>query len=373
MDQLGATLRRIAEKTSYDSAGTGAKNLSIQSLRGVAALFVVLYHASVHSGRNFGESGWANAFDGRFGLVGVAAFFTISGLLMANLIQRTDPWRFLAHRVVRIYPTYLIAVLVSVPVPAFLGMRKAGFHLFSLMLVPADQRDYYLGGVEWTLVFECTYYVALFLIALIGLRRYLNWIALGWIAAIGAAPLFIGWEAKLLYPFYSIWLSPANVAFAGGLLIPWISSKIRVPIGTGVPAMCVLMAAVPAANPAIAWWAAGVATTLLVLDVVRVKPPSAMLGLPRLGDWSYALYLCHVPCILAVYRLWPASFGVGAAWFSAVAAAIVVSAGFGVLDVRLYRHLKTAVDGDGEEQRRRKVNIYAGAFVIASLVGVVVT
>jgi hypothetical protein len=37
------------------------------------------------------------------------------------------------------------------------------------------------------------------------------------------------------------------------------------------------------------------------------------------------------------------------------------------------RHLKTTVESAGEEQRGRKVNIYAGAFVIASLVGVVVT
>src|SRR6266852_9594238 len=71
------------------------KNLSIQGLRGLAALFVALFHASTHSGRYFGDSGWATAFDGRFGLVGVAIFFAISGLLMADLIQRTDPWRFL--------------------------------------------------------------------------------------------------------------------------------------------------------------------------------------------------------------------------------------------------------------------------------------
>ncbi len=114
--------------------------------------------------------------------------------------------------------------------------------------------------------------------------------------------------------------------------------------------------------------------TLLVLDAVRIKvPPRAMLGLPRLGDWSYALYLCHMPCILVVYHFWPASFGVGSAWLSAITTAIVVSAGFGMLDVQLYRYLKNAVDVLTEEHRRRRVNIYAGAFVIASLIGVVIT
>lgn len=338
----------------------------------MAALLVAFYHASDFSGTHFGDSSWATAFDGRFGIIGVAIFFAISGLLMANLIQRTDPWRFLAHRIVRIYPTFLLAASAWVSVIALLGFGKVGFHIFSLMLVPVGPRAYYLG-VEWTLVFECTYYVTLFLIALIGWSRFLNRIALAWIAVIGAAPLFIGWNDNIYCSFFSVWLSPANVAFAGGLLIPWIVSKLRIPVGTGFLALCILMAALPA-NPMIARLAAGVAATLLVVDVVRVKvPSSAMVGLPKLGDWSYALYLCHAPCIWTVYRLWPASLGVGAAWLSAVVAAIIVSAGFGMIDMRMYRHLKTAVDSASEEQRRRKVNIYAGAFVIVSLVGVVLT
>jgi exopolysaccharide production protein ExoZ len=355
-----------------DSIRFGAithKNLSIQCLRGLAALSVALFHASVHSGLHFGDSGWATAFDGRFGLIGVSIFFAISGLLMADLIQRTDPWRFLAHRIVRIYPTYFFAAF---PIIAFRGMRNLAPDGFSLMLVPVGERIYYLG-VEWTLVFECTYYVALFLIGLIGWSRYLNMIALVWIAAIGAGPLFIGWTENHFCSFYSIWLSPANAAFAGGLLIPWMASKIRIPIGTGILALCIFMVAVPA-NPVIAHWAAGAAATLLVLDVLRIKvPPHAMLGLPILGDWSYALYLCHVPCILVVYRLLPASSGVGAAWLCAVAAAIIVSVGFGMLDVKMYRYLKNAVDVLSEERRRRRVNIYAGAFVVASLIGVVIT
>src|SRR5260370_41597773 len=121
------------------------KNLSIQCLRGLAALSVALFHASVHSGLHFGDSAWAAAFDGRFGLIGVAVFFAISGLLMADLIQRTDPWRFLANPIVRIHPPYLLAVSGSVPIIGFLGIRKFGPHVVSLMLGPVGHRAYYLG------------------------------------------------------------------------------------------------------------------------------------------------------------------------------------------------------------------------------------
>src|SRR6266436_1773442 len=313
----GEVRRSEAKGGPTDASAVTHKNLSIQCLRGMAALFVALFHASTLAANHFGDSGWAAAFDGRFGLIGVAVFFAISGLLMADLIQRTDPWRFLSHRIVRIYPAYLLAVSVSVPIIGFLGIQKFGPHVFSLMLVPVGHRTYYLG-VEWTLVFECTYYVALFLIALIGWRRHLNRIAFVWIAVILAAPLFIGWSDNVFYPFYSIWLSPANAAFAGGLLIPWIASRMRIPLGTGLLALCVLMVAVPA-NPMVARWAAGAVATLLVL-----------------------------------------------------AAALFVSAGFGMLDVRMYRHLKSATDHADEEYRRRRVNIYVGAFVAASLIGVVI-
>jgi len=367
----GEVRRSEAKGEPTDTSAVTHKNLSIQCLRGMAAMFVALFHASAYSADRFGDSDWAAAFDGRFGLIGVAVFFAISGLLMADLIQRTDPWRFLAHRVVRIYPTYLLAVSASVPIVGFLGIRKFGPHVFSLMLVPVGHRTYYLN-VEWTLVFECTYYVGLFLIALIGWRRHLNGIALVWIAVILAAPLFIGWSDDAFYPFYSIWLSPANAAFAGGLLVPLIVRRMRIPLGTGLLALCVLMVAVPA-NPMVARWAAGAVAILLVLDAVRMKMPQrAMLGLPKLGDWSYALYLCHVPCILIVYHFWPSSPGVGAAWFFAIVTALIVSAGFGMLDVRMYRHLKYAVDHADEEYRRRRVNIYVGAFVVASLIGVVI-
>jgi hypothetical protein len=43
-----------------------------------------------------------------------------------------------------------------------------------------------------------------------------------------------------------------------------------------------------------------------------------------------------------------------------------------MLDVRMYRHLKHAVDNADKEYRRRRVNIYVGAFVAASLIGVVI-
>jgi exopolysaccharide production protein ExoZ len=291
-------------------------------------------------------------------------------MLMADLIQRSDPWQFLAHRIVRIYPTFLLAVLVSAPLLAFVGGFGLAFHGLSLLLVPAGVRPYYLG-VEWTLVFECTYYVALFIIAVAGWRRYLNWLALTWLAAILAAPLFIGWNDNCFCYFYSIWLVPSDAAFAGGLLIPWIGRNVRIPVGTGILACSILMAA-PPANPVVARWAAGVAAALLVLDAARIKRPP-LPGLHRLGDWSYALYLVHASTIWIVYRFWPTAAGAGLALLFAVATALLVAASFGMLDVWLHRYLKNMVDALGKDVRQRRVNIYVGVFILASLTAAFMT
>jgi peptidoglycan/LPS O-acetylase OafA/YrhL len=241
----------------------------------------------------------------------------------------------------------------------------------SLLLVPAGVRAYYLG-VEWTLVFECTYYVALFLIALAGWQRYLIWIVLTWLVAIFAAPFVTGWNDQLLFRFFSLWLAPANVAFACGLLIPWVARNVRIPVGAGILACGVLMAT-PPDNLTIARWIAGAVAALLVLDAMRIKaPPRAVTALLMLGDWSYALYLVHVPTIRVVYRFWPASVDAGWAWLSAVAIALTLSAGFGMVDVWMYRRLRKAVDELSEEERRRRVNLYVAVFILASLAGAII-
>jgi exopolysaccharide production protein ExoZ len=383
-------LTGVSHDTDGDAAGRNSatvadasahKNPAIQCLRGLAALSVALHHAWGYSLQQFGDGGWLTAFDGRFGVVGVAIFFAISGLLMAELIQRTDPWRFLAHRIVRIYPAYLLAVAIAAPLTAFVGNYRQSFHGFSLLLVPVGHRAYYLN-VEWTLIFECTYYVALFLIAAAGWHRYMNRIALVWLAVILAAPLFMGSSSELRFQLHTILLAPANAAFACGLLIPWIGRQwiarhVRIPPGTGILALCIMMAMVPN-DQAGARWAAGAAAALLVFDVMRFKVPPrtvlgrVQLGLQVLGDWSYALYLIHVPTILLVYHFWPATAGTGAASLSAAIAAVILSAGFGTLDVWMYRRLKSAVDALREEECRRRVNVYVVAFVAVSLIGMII-
>src|SRR5215213_5964379 len=190
-----AKLSRLSEAP----AGLFARNVRLQILRGAAASAVLLYHASIYLRREHGDAVFLAIFDDRFGLYGVAVFFAISGYLMAHLVRTSDPWSFLSHRVLRIYPIYVLVVGAWIALGPLVNASPR-FDAIGLLLVPGDARPYPLG-VEWSLIFETTYYVLLFLLALAGLQRWLETIAVGWIAGILAVTLFApSWQEGVLFP-----------------------------------------------------------------------------------------------------------------------------------------------------------------------------
>jgi exopolysaccharide production protein ExoZ len=162
-------------------SGTPASSLrSIQYLRGLAALMVVVYHASHYLGVYRGVPPLPRLSG--LGLYGVSIFFAISGYLMATLVRRTDPLVFMAHRLVRIYPTFLIVVALYGAISALLS-RPFVLDWVALTLVPAGPRIYALD-VEWTLLFEVSFYVALFLFSLAGWTARLERAAAAWLGLI---------------------------------------------------------------------------------------------------------------------------------------------------------------------------------------------
>lgn len=325
------------------------RNLGIQGLRGVAALAVVLFHAH----------GWLPAakawpIDERIGVLAVALFFAISGMLMAELVGRTEPWRFLSHRIVRIYPLFLILVVAWAVIAQSLGIQRIGFHLLSLTLAPVGGRYYYLGP-EWTLVYECSYYVGLFALAAAGLQRHLVSIAYGWLGAIALMSLVPSWDANSMPVGPGILLKAPSIAFAGGLLIPTLGR--RLPLGLSVLALAACFLLWPE-SLTMQRWIAGGAAALIVSDVSRLNV--WLPGFPTLGNWSYALYLGHLPAFAVALKFFP-----HAALVPGVLGALGVAILFGILDVWLYGRLKRAADRASYETRRRWLRWYLWAFCAA--------
>src|SRR6478752_2117782 len=99
-----------AEPFAWAAPSRAKINYRLQYLRAIAAISVVLCHASYYLMAARGDSWLWNIF-GRAGLFGVMLFFAISGYLMAQLAPGATSLRFMSHRLIRIYPPYWLALL----------------------------------------------------------------------------------------------------------------------------------------------------------------------------------------------------------------------------------------------------------------------
>ena len=175
------------------------KILSIQALRGIAAILVVFCHSeqfisefsTVHLKIYLGQC---------FGQFGVDIFFVISGFIMVyishnNFGDRRVILPFLMRRFTRIFPIYwlmtLIVVLLIIPsglysyaLPesqlAVVDAIKSTSYLFkSFLLIPINDTSFnppVVGpviGVAWTLVYEMFFYYVFSLVLLCNRKYYL--------------------------------------------------------------------------------------------------------------------------------------------------------------------------------------------------------
>jgi peptidoglycan/LPS O-acetylase OafA/YrhL len=323
---------------------------SIDALRGIAALGVVLYHAVWQTGNavpnNFFR--WPVKllqFVSSFGYIGVFLFFVISGFCIhlqwakSRAQQQPQSIRFGSfwkRRFRRLYPPYLIAFALFMLVAALTtGINVTHFFVYDvvmhlLMLHNLDPNTCYsINGVFWTLAIEEQLYLAYFLLLVLRTR----W---GWGPTLAICAL-----ARIAWFYFS---HAAWVTTGTGIPVPeaaashwftWALGAIAVEAAFGLvklPKWCrnlwlggaaiVLASATSMILPAtqkdtlphnLAWMlmhpAWGLGFFILVNRVVRAEQSwLEILGKPRVvtrivirmvaaaafvGVFSYSLYLTH--------------------------------------------------------------------------------
>ena len=172
----------------------GGRLLSIDALRGLAALGVVFYHAIQQTKEPIpqGTLKWPALliqFLSSYGYIGVFLFFVISGFCIHLQWVRSRAGRgtpdvqfaaFWKRRIRRLYPPYLIAFGVYLLIAAIttgITVSRSFFYdvgMHVLMLHNLDpQTCYSINGVFWTLAVEEQLYLAYFL--LLFLRTRWGW------------------------------------------------------------------------------------------------------------------------------------------------------------------------------------------------------
>lgn len=280
--------------------------LTIQALRAVAALLVVLGHAlGAWDERVEGLApgvGWAN------GASGVDIFFIISGFVMVissrGLRHQPVSWQiFLRRRIIRIVPLYWLLTTVKIVAVLLLSSvvlrTRLDFNLVagSYLFLPVVDSGGHLRPVlpvGWTLTYEVIFYLlfaaalavrvdvlrvtipALGLMAAVALIRTEAWPA--WtiifntiVLEFGVGVILAKWflQGGRLNPAISAGLVVAG--FAAILLTPMVSDNAR-PITWGIPAFAIVAGAV---------------------SLEHLVGRSIPFWLRTLGDASYSLYLSH--------------------------------------------------------------------------------
>ncbi|MCO8578819.1 acyltransferase [Burkholderia multivorans] len=326
----------------------------IDAMRGFAALLVAYFHCRqvVWVGMQSFHRAYGHALDPSvivgyltfpfaWGSAGVPIFFVISGYcihrnaalkLAADPGYRLDAPNFWARRFARIYPVLLAALLLTLALDAIslqiqpvshkirdIGVTAFLVNLFSLQGVAGY--TYGSNGALWTLSLEVQFYAIYPL--LFAVRRRIGMPAV--VAAVALVNVVSAWllERHDLQFFTSYWLSWTIGAWIADVRAQPRRGAAAVPSRGWYGAAALLLAAGCGAfhfgqYGAFQLWAAGFACFLYRALACPPRPTLPLRVLGWFGDFSYSLYLIHLPlfvCLGSVLfrsqlqlSIWP-SFG----------------------------------------------------------------
>lgn len=286
------------------------KLLTIEAARGIAALLVAFFHGThvvelTQPGRGTPFGGFFS-----FGHAGVPFFFVLSGYIIyyihhADLDRPGRLGSFAWKRATRIYPLYLIVMVLVTAKTWFAGGFAWDYWAKSVLLLPQGQLPMLVQS--WTLVHEVLFY-ALFGLA-IWRVRVSRWALLAWAVLFCTAravdlhlpPGLFGDTVRTL-------ASPYNLLFLIGMGVAWILRHRTVPfprllalagglafLGTGLVENTGIYQSM-AEHGLVPVLLYGVSSACIILGLVAAETAGSLRmgrGGALLGALSYPLYLSH--------------------------------------------------------------------------------
>lgn len=296
---------------------------SIQVLRGIAAVLVVIYHSFlVLAEKNLGDGG---RFD--IGAMGVDIFFVISGFVMFWTTRKhtgslLDSLRFYKKRIARIVPLYWTLTIV---VAGTYFIWPGAFSIFSatpaeliksLLFIPyfaANGEIQPLIGQGWTLNYEMFFYLVFGLLLVLN-RKYIVLTLAAFFVSIVVIGEICSVPRDSVLSFY---FSPLLVEFCAGVLLAYATLKGRVTsniLGVLVLLSTCMLYGFFSRNQgfreeygheyrALIWGG----TSYIVVQVALWLEPWLSKGWSKvpllLGDASYSIYVSHMLVLVAVLKI----------------------------------------------------------------------
>ncbi|MCY2736637.1 acyltransferase [Klebsiella pneumoniae] len=291
-----------------------AKNSSIQALRGIAALFVVVDHTFSQFSAYNPQEGFLGAFlknTSLLGPAGVLIFFIISGYIMSMTTQNKpgglkSSTLFIKKRIYRIYPTYWVWLSILIILwLSNLALRNHDFSIYkiltSYLLLPyIDNNTTSVGPIlaqGWTLVYEMFFYITFSLLILIKTDNKTKILA---ITIIFLIAFFFGKNSILPSESLNIFLSNFVLFFFPvGMLIFVLRNKIQKYASHAVAKLTIHLISIflffylvffidSSASEAIK-----IAFSIFIFISFMISTIKNKILL-MIGDASYSIYLSHI-------------------------------------------------------------------------------
>ncbi|HCJ6015341.1 TPA: acyltransferase [Escherichia coli] len=324
------------------------KILSIQYMRGIAALLVVLFHFrmplnGVYEQKNLGDLLFIN------GSIGVDLFFIISGYIISFATEKPESTiTFALKRIFRIWPVYIF-LLISM---CLIDNSDYSF-IKSLFFIHADYSKhapffgYSMIASAWTLTFEIYFYI-IFMISMCISHKYRILISSLSIMTLNISLQYIfnheyslaGYATAHYYGFMTpaikVLSSPMMLEFVCGMLAyrllslfnksnnEILISFLRYFFYASAIYFIYVFSSGYNANHGL--FGFGIASLLLFISVVALEKTSCIFHskiMLKLGDLSYSMYISHI--VVSSYLIY---YAANSQWY-------VSSEGFSKLFLRV--------------------------------------
>ena len=309
-------------RKDVDAPRSGGQIDELQSLRGIAALVVMIGHCLAYGQRPYWIDRLLEVFNGHGCVV---IFFVLSGFVLARSLRRSafdrgDIGSFYVRRLFRIYPALWAASLLSLAYVMLLHWQVP-VEDSSAWFQERFKREYFtplgiaasfagaLGFLippVWSILVELAYSAAMPFVVLVARRGTIALFTLTIVALIVSIRFgqysYYGVAAYGIDFILGVWLA----FLPAGVTKHWASSALRIPIASASIVVLLLCRVIWSAtmHDAFVHLIELAAAWILVGSIaVGAFRPSLLRSAPlvQLGEISYSLYLLHFPimCISA--------------------------------------------------------------------------
>lgn len=279
--------------------------VTIQYLRAVAALMVVIHHARNPAVWLFNPLESYDAFS-----YGVDVFFVISGFIMFVAARDEAYYDFLRKRVIRVAPLYWVATILFVVISTRFNPWHAIFEDFgrivkSLLFIPHFNPNapdkiwpYLIPG--WTLNYEMFFYLIFFCGLVVKKPVFVTNLVIGILFVMGCVVHFDG-------PLFVTYTDPIMLEFLAGIWIGYLHTRFKLSGWFGFSLILgffgLFLLPFISNGYAIERLLCSFFVVLGAVSICGIAPYCKVFNI--LGNASYSIYLTHAVISLGISsRLW---------------------------------------------------------------------